>query len=149
MNYKKILSAGKRTVLSNIFSLSTLQGINYILPLIVLPYLIRVIGPGKFGLIAFAQALIQYFMILTDYGFSLTATRNISLCRAHKEKMCNIFSSVMTVKSILTALSFVILILIVRFIPKFRQDWLIYILSFGAVIGTTLFPVWSSRDMRK
>jgi PST family polysaccharide transporter len=149
MNYKKILSAGKRTVLANIFSLSTLQGINYILPLIVLPYLIRVIGPAKFGLIAFAQALTQYFMILTDYGFSLTATRNISLCRAHKEKMCDVFSSVMTVKSILTALSFIILILIVRFIPKFRQDWLIYVISFGAVIGTTLFPVWFFQGHEK
>jgi len=149
MRYKQLLSAGKRTVLSNIFSLSTLQGINYVLPLIVLPYLIRVIGPGKFGLIAFAQALVQYFMIITDYGFSLTATRNISLCRGHKEKMCNIFSTVMTVKSLLTALSFIILILLVRFVPKFRQDWLVYILSFGAVIGTTLFPVWFFQGQEK
>ncbi|MCX5703794.1 MAG: oligosaccharide flippase family protein, partial [Candidatus Omnitrophica bacterium] len=126
----------------NFSSLSTLQGLNYLLPILILPYLIRVIGPEKFGLIAFAQAFVQYFMILTDYGFSVSATRGIALCRSDKQKMCSIFSSVITVKCILSALSFIIFIIIVAAVPKFRGDWPVYLLSFGVVIGNTLFPVW-------
>src|SRR3989338_2604121 len=95
---KTITPNEKKIVLANFISLTTLQGINYVLPVIVLPYLIRVIGPEKFGLVAFSQAFVQYFMIFTDYGFSLSATREISLCRGQKGKICSIFSSVMTVK---------------------------------------------------
>lgn len=146
---KMITPKERKVVLTNFISLTTLQSINYVLPIIVLPYLIRAIGPENFGLIAFAQAFVQYFMILTDYGFSLTATREISLCKGEKGKICSIFSSVMTVKIILTFVSFLILIAIINFIPRFKHDWLVYVLSFGAVVGNTLFPVWFFQGQEK
>ncbi|MBU0548303.1 MAG: flippase [Candidatus Omnitrophica bacterium] len=139
----------RKIVLANFISLTTLQGVNYLLPLVVLPYLIRVIGIEKFGLIAFAQSLVQYFMILTDYGFSLSATRKISLCKDCQTQTSAIFSSVMTVKLLLAGLSFLILCMIMYFVPRFRNDWLVYILSFGAVVGNTLFPVWFFQGKEK
>ena len=149
MSQQVITPKEKKIVLENFFSLSTLQGFNYILPLLILPYLIRILGPDKFGLIAFAQAFVQYFMILTDYGFSFSATREISLCRGHHQKTCEVFSSVMTVKFILAIASFAIMIALIRIIPKFRADYLVYLFSFGAVIGNTLFPVWFFQGSEK
>lgn len=139
----------KKIVLENFVSLSTLQDLNYLLPIIIPPYLIRVISPEKFGLIAFAQAFMQYFMILTDYSFNISATREIALCKTDKQKMCSIFSSVITVKCILAAASFTIFIAIVASVPKFRGDWLVYLLSFGSVIGNTLFPVWFFPEKKR
>jgi PST family polysaccharide transporter len=100
-------------------------------------------------LIAFAQAFVQYFMILTDYGFGISATKEISLCRHEHIKVCQAFSSVMTVKIALAFLSLLILGVIVYFIPKFRNDWPVYLFSFGAVIGNTLFPVWFFQGTEK
>jgi PST family polysaccharide transporter len=147
--YKMAAPGERRVVMKNFASLSVLQAITYLLPVIILPYLFRVIGPEKFGLISFAQAFVQYFMILTDYGFSISATKEISLCREEHHKVSAVFSSVMLVKIILAFLSLLILGIIVYFIPKFRADWLVYVLSFGAVVGNTLFPVWFFQGTEK
>ncbi|MBI4711194.1 MAG: flippase, partial [Candidatus Omnitrophica bacterium] len=101
------------------------------------------------GLIAFAQAFIQYFMILTDYGFSISATKEISLCQHDRTEVSRVFSSVMTVKIALAVVSLVLLSCVVYFIPKFRDDWMVYVLSFGAVLGNTLFPVWFFQGTEK
>jgi len=147
--YKMTQPRERNVVMNNVASLSLLQVITYILPIIIVPYLFRVLGPDKFGLIAFAQAFVQYFLILTDYGFSISATKEISLCLNDHAKVCKVFSSVMIVKVALAFLSLLIFGIIVYFIPKFRNDWMVYILSFGAVAGSTIFPVWFFQGTEK
>lgn len=138
-----------RTVLANAAFLSGLQVITYLLPVIVLPYLFRVLGPEKFGLIFFALAFVQYFMILTDYGFNISATKEISLHREQPAKINEIFSSIMTLKLFFAFAGLIALITVISLVPKFEQDWLLYALSFGVVIGNSLFPLWFFQGMER
>jgi PST family polysaccharide transporter len=150
INLKNFLKQkDKKRLLENFASLSVLQVANYILPLITIPYLVRILGVEKYGLIAFAQAFIQYFIILTDFGFNLSATRDIAVDREDSSKVSEIFSSVMLIKTVLIILSTLILIFTVTFISKFKLDWQIYVLSFGMVIGNALFPIWFFQGMEE
>jgi len=138
-----------KKLLSNFFSMSILQLFNFIIPIIIFPYLIKIIGIKYYGLLSFANATIFYFNVLVDYGFNLTATREISINRDNKEKLIEIFSSVMIIKFILISFSFFLLYLLIIFFNKFSQHKLIYFLMFGNVIGQALFPQWLFLGIEK
>ncbi|HML06463.1 MAG TPA: flippase [Methanobacterium sp.] len=147
---KKILqNEAYKRITTNIISLFSLQGFSYILPLITFPYLTRVLGPENYGLLAFALAFIGYFQILTDYGFNLSATREISINRKNEENLSKIFNSVMACKLILLILSFTLMTLIVFSVDKFRDNWLLYFFTFGLVIGNLLMPTWFFQGIEK
>lgn len=137
----KIISNNK-VLVKNFTSLSLLQLANYIFPVITLPYLVRVLGPEKYGLINFAAAFSAYFVIITDYGFNLSATQEISVNRNDKEKVSEIFSSVLTIKIILFFLSSGIFFLIVNMFELFSNDAGLYSIMFIGVVGIVLFPLW-------
>lgn len=137
----------KRRLFANIFSLGFLQGANYLFPLIIAPYLIRTLGPEFYGLIAFSAATVMYFSLLTDYGFNLSATSQISLHRDDPNKLNEIFSAVMIVKFGLMLISFLLLIILVTTFSKFSTYALLYFVTFTTVIGQFLFPTWFFQGM--
>jgi polysaccharide transporter, PST family len=138
-----------RRIFENFFSLSVLNAISFLFPLITVPFLTRVLGPTTFGLVSFATVVIQYFIIFTSFGFAYSATQQISIHQANKKKISDIFSAVITVKLIISVICGVFLLLLILFFEQFRSNYLIFIYSFGVVIGDALVPVWLFQGMEK
>jgi polysaccharide transporter, PST family len=145
----QLRSAERRRLFDNIGSLYLLQGLNYVIPMAVLPYLVRTLGMEEYGLVAFAQSFAQYFNILTDYGFNFSATRSIAQNRDDAEKISEIFCSVFLIKISLTVIGLIALLLLLILVPRMRHDWTIYMFAFVAVIGNVIFPVWLFQGIEK
>jgi len=143
------LTPTRRKLLGNAIWLYSLQGLNYLSFLAVLPYLVRVLGVERFGLIAFAQAFAQYFIVFTDYGFNLSATKKIALARYSPEQVSRLFSAVILIKAALMFAGAVVLTLLVTLVARFRQDAAAYLIAYLAVVGGVLFPVWLFQGMEK
>ena len=141
MDAQKDKSTRKR-LLGNFFSLSLLQLVNNIIPLLIFPYLVRVLGVDAFGILSFVLAVIAYGMILTDYGFDLSATRLISVHRDEHAKLEEIFGAVMSIKFLLAMLYFAVIMLLTLLVDKFAAHAALYYLAFGMVLGEVFFPTW-------
>ncbi|RTR36412.1 flippase [Robertmurraya yapensis] len=139
----------KKKLLTNFFSLVILQGLNYILPLLTVPYLMRTVGITNYGVIALGQALAMIFVTITDYGFNLSATKQIAIVRDNKDKLQEVYSAVLGVKLFLMAISFIVVLIISILIPPFNEDSIFFLLFFGITVGTVLFPIWFFQGMEE
>ena len=120
-----------------------------ILPLITLPYLVRILGAENFGLLSFTLAIIMYFNVFVSFGFELSATREISTYRDNMEKVSEIFSSVMIIKFIFLLFSLFLLSIMILVFDSFRLNATLYFVTFGVVVGNALFPIWFFQGMER
>ena len=147
---KKINSSNDgKTVFANFGYLSLLQIAGYVFPLITMPYLARVIGADGFGKIAFASAIVIWVQTISDWGFNMTATRDVAQNRDNKEKVSRIFSNVLWARCLLTIFSGLLLLLAVSIIPYFRSNADIIWITFLLVPGYILFPDWFFQAIEK
>lgn len=139
----------KNKLALNFFYLSGLQVFNYLLPLITLPYLINILQPEKYGLTVYAQTVMLYFIVFIDYGFNLTATRRISINKDNLSKISEIFNNVLSTKLVLLVISLIILAIIIFSIPKFSNNWILYLFTSGVLIGQVFFPIWLFQGLQE
>lgn len=137
----------KKSLIENMVSLFALKGFEYILPLITIPYLVRTLGHGNYGLIMFVMAFVQFFIIVTNYGFEFTATKKISIYRKNMVEVSKIFFSVIIIKSILGLISFIVYLILIYCLPKFNNDINLYLIGFIGVIGNIILPLWFFQGM--
>lgn len=138
----KKLKTKEKKVVENAIYLTILQWFNYLIPLLILPYLVRTIGTKMFGLVMFAQTVATIFTLITDFGFSITGTRALSILKKNRTMKGELFFGVMSIKFALIILLLFFLFALTSTSDKFSQNKLIYYYSFGVTIGMTIFPSW-------
>lgn len=138
-----------KTLAANFGYLSLLKVAGYIFPFLTMPYLARVLGVEGIGKIAFASSIIIWFQTLADWGFNFTATRDIAQNRDDKEKVSEIFSKVLWGRIVLVVISFVVLLVSIAFVSKFRENWAMLLVTFLLIPGHILFPEFLFQGLEK
>ncbi|WP_423149737.1 oligosaccharide flippase family protein, partial [Rubrolithibacter danxiaensis] len=125
--------------ISNIFSLYLNNAVNYVLPLIIVPYLIKVLGIEYYGYYVFAFAMANYFRIFINFGFEITTSKYIIKFRNDAERRSQIFSFVLFWRVIFFIISFIIFLVALNFIPLAHKiGSLFFILNFFYVISSVI-----------
>lgn len=141
------------TLLKNIFSMTILRGLEYVVALISMPYLVKTLGPEKFGAILFMQGIIQYLNIFIDYGFNMTAPRDIANSKI-KSEIARIFSSIIFIKiSIFLFITFLLLLTYYFALNFFNNidnfDITLFLAVYVGLVGNTIFPIWFFQGIQE
>lgn len=137
------MSAVMKT-LKNIGLMSVIQMLTYIFPLITVPYIISILGISAFGVISLVYAYTQYIVLITEYGFNLTGSRQIIL---EKDKSTISISSIYWGITYTKILLYIISSALFLFLLCLFYDWDSEIMSLSIVacagaLSYVLFPQW-------
>lgn len=130
----------KKKLLQNIFSLGTVQLVNYVFPLITVPYVSRIIGPDSYGIINYSYAFIAYFSILIAYGFDLTGTRKIARNPDDNQYVSSVFSQIVNARILLFLASCLLFIVSLQFVSPLKQNLYVTVVIFASTISSVLVP---------
>ncbi|MFM7339237.1 MAG: oligosaccharide flippase family protein, partial [Bacteroidota bacterium] len=134
----KTVQEDHASVMKNFFSLTFLKGLEYLIPLILVPFLVQTLGLERYGVVQSAVSFMYIFLVITNFGFNYSAAREISIHREHSEKASTIAGAILLLKSILMFISFIIMILIAMSLPTLKSELGLIIITFGFIVGDVL-----------
>lgn len=116
-----------------------LQGVKYLLPLLVFPYLTRVLEPSGYAVYGYVASLMAFVQTFVEYGFNLSATKQI--VKAESREECNrIVGRVLQTRFILCVISTAVTTVLILSIPILRDNPVYTYLALLATFGRAISP---------
>ncbi len=123
--------------------------LNYLVPLVMIPYLARVLGAKGWGVVAFALSFASLITLVSEFGFYMSGQREAARCRGDGQALSKLFSDVLSAKLLLACAIVPLSFALSRFIQMLKEDsWLMVgALFLGTMQGFNLG--WYFRGIQR
>lgn len=115
---------------------------SYIISFIVFPYVSRVLGVEFYGKVGFAENVVSYFSLFSTLGITVIGVREIAACGKDREKRSDVFSSLIGLLVLNTAIVLLIFFTAIAFIPRFRAEHTLLLFGSFSLVCTALAIEW-------
>jgi O-antigen/teichoic acid export membrane protein len=120
-----------------------------VLTLVTVPYLARVLRPEGWGPVVFAQSFAGLLTLVLEYGFYLSASREIARCREDEGRVAEIVAEVQAAKLILVMVVTIAAAGALRAIPLFRQHPVHLVFSWLLAVAQGFSPLWFYQGIER
>lgn len=144
MNKEKSISLKKNFIMNAILTMSS-----FLFPLITFPYVSRVLLPVGTGKVSFATSLISYFNLFAQLGIPTYGIRACAKVRDNREALTRTAQELLSINLVLSVVSYVVLFLALLFVPRLREDRLLYVVVSATIILTSIGMEWIYKALEQ
>jgi len=119
------------------------------LSLVAIPYLARVLRPEGWGAVVFAQSFAGMLTLVLEYGFYLSATREIARSRDDRDRVAEVVSEVQAAKLILLCLVTAIAAVSFWMVPLFREHPAHLFFAWAFALSQGFSPFWFYQGVER
>ena len=138
-----------RRLWENVGSLYGIHFLNYLAPLLTVPYLTRVLGPVHWGALALAEAYANVASLVIEYGFGLSATREIAQIRVDPLARSRVLAGVLGAQVLLACGTLAVSLGAVSILPSLSPYRPLVPLAFSLAFARSMNPIWYFRGLEK
>lgn len=140
MNHKK--SSGRKVSIHKNAILNFLKsGSTVLFPLIIFPYTVRVLQVDNLGKVTYVQSIISYFSLFAALGVNIYGVREGAKKRGSND-FDRFASEVVSLNIITSAISYIILFMMLLFLPKLKEYRLLIMIQSATILLTILGIEW-------
>jgi polysaccharide transporter, PST family len=147
--FSRLLGLLRRGLVQNVLALYSVQFVNYLLPLITIPFLTRVLGAEGWGLYAFFQSFALYANTIVDYSFIMAGTRDVSRQRANLSGRADLLAGVIGAKLLLASGVLISCLMLHFLVPAFHAHPLIYWMGIFWGVSLAFNLLWYFQGMER
>lgn len=130
------------TLKRNFFYSFFLTTSNYLMSLVVFPYVSRVLGPESLGLVSFVNGTVGCFTLLATMGINSLGIREVARWRHNHTKLSEIYSSLLALSIISTIIGVAGFITTCILIPNLREHRMLVAFGVPCIIFQVLVIEW-------
>jgi len=143
------LNADGKIIFKNFSYLSMLRVFNILSQYILVSFLVRTLGGETYGVFVWAFSIIQYLVIVVNFGFNTYAAKYVTEDNNDPNRINTVFSSIMGVKISLFIFSSILLLISLSFFPLLRENSFLLLVLLGFAFGEAVFPIWFFQGSEK
>lgn len=132
----------RNVVVRNTLTLAIAQASAYLIPLVTMPYLARVLGLEQFGLLGVASNILGNLVTFTDWGFSLSATREVARNADDPAMLRRLFWDTMAARGLLGLASLMMVVAIMACMGLSSPLSWILLAGWLQVLGSVIWVGW-------
>lgn len=106
----------------NLFYNTLLTSAYYVFPLIVYPYVSRMLGVSNIGLVGFIDSIATYFILFSMMGISILGVREIAKCGEDKRKRKSVLYSLLGLHGLMTFFTLCVMVAVTFAVPELRRQ---------------------------
>lgn len=109
---------------------------------VTFPYVSRVLGVERIGLVNFVDNTVSYFLLFATMGINLLGVREIAAVKDDVEKRNKVFANLLGLNLGFTLITLLIYAAAVLVVPKFNQYPDLFFIGSAKIIGTAFLMEW-------
>lgn len=148
MKFKNRIGEYSRELKDSLY-LVCLQGVNQLLPILLIPYLMYTLGASGYGFVGFSLSVIQVVTLVVDFGFDLSATKHIAQVKDNRKERDRVFWNIVVAKTILLFISVILLVLLTSTVSVFILYRQAIWLTFPMAVGSAYSCMWFFQGIGK
>lgn len=117
-----------------------LQILKYLFPLLLIPYLTRILGTEGYAVYAYVLSFMGVVQTIADFGFTLSGTKKVVDLRGDTTALSRLVGAITVARLMLLCGLFFCVMVVTRFIPIMAENTVYVIWAFFATAGRTLLP---------
>ena len=138
-----------KKIINNTIMLMIFQITKIVFPFITLPYLTRILTTDTYGTVAYVKTVMNYLQIFVDFGFVLSATKDIVKIRTNKKKMEYVIGDTLIARVILGVIGLFIILILCATLPILKENILYTLLSYIVVFESIFLFDYLFRGIEK